>query len=124
MTRRQTELVIGGLASATAVNAAAGAIYGLSGAPGVPREWLADSPFRDYTVPSLVLGTAVGGSAAVAATTAWRADDDASGAAVVAGAVLMVWVVAQVGVIGLRSPLQPLMAGVGVALVGLGRRLA
>jgi hypothetical protein len=44
---------------------------------------------------------------------AWRGGDDASLAAVVAGAVLTGWIVAQVSVIGLRSPLQPLMGAAG-----------
>jgi hypothetical protein len=36
--------------------------------------------------------------------------------------VLTAWIVAQVGTIGLRSPLQPAMAAAGVTLIGLGRR--
>jgi hypothetical protein len=43
---------------------------------------------------------------------------------IIAGAVLRAWIVAQVAVTGLRSPLQPVMAGVGVSRSGLGRRLA
>jgi hypothetical protein len=104
MTRRHTEIAIASLATLTAVNAVGGCIYGLSGAPNVPREWLDGSPFRDYRVPSLILGGAVGGSSAVAAATAWRASSCAGTAALGAGVVLMGWVATQVGVIGFRSP--------------------
>src|SRR5437764_496521 len=62
MTRRQTELTIAALGATTAVNAVGGSVYGLSGAPQVPREWLGGSPFRDYRIPRLILRIAVGGS--------------------------------------------------------------
>jgi hypothetical protein len=45
MTRRRTEQAIAVLRSVTAVNAAGGAWYGLSGAPNVPAEWLEGSMF-------------------------------------------------------------------------------
>jgi len=122
--RRQLELATATLAGLTAANAVGGAVYGLRGAPGVPRAWLQRSPFRDYRIPSAILGIAVGGSAAGAAATAWRGSDHAPVTAVAAGTVLTGWIVAQVAVIGLRSALQPAMAAVGIGLIGLGRRLA
>jgi hypothetical protein len=124
MTRRETELVIAGLAGATAANALGGAVYGLRGARAVPREWLRGSPFSDYTLPSAVLGAGVGGTSTAAAAAAWRGSDRAPASAMISGAALGAWIFAQVAVIGLRSPLQPVMAAVGVALTGLGRRLA
>jgi hypothetical protein len=47
--------LLGALLTVGALNAFAGGYYGLSGAEGVPREWLAGSPFRDYFVPSVIL---------------------------------------------------------------------
>ncbi len=123
MTRRQIEKTIGCLGAVTAVSAAGGATYGLRGAPAMPREWLDGSPFDDYRVPSLVLGIGVGGSSAAAAVIAWRGGDRAGPAAVLAGSVLTGWIVAQVWIIGPRSFLQPLMGGVGIAMVTLGARL-
>jgi hypothetical protein len=123
MSRRRTERAIAALGTVTAVNAAGGAWYGLSGARNVPPEWLEGSIFRSYRVPSLILGIAVGGSTAAAAVTAWRGSDAAAPAAIGAGAILVTWIAAQVAIIGPRSPLQPAMAGVGVALIGLGSRL-
>jgi hypothetical protein len=122
MTDRQAQLAVAGLAGVTAVNAVGGAVYGLSGAPAVPREWLRGSPFADYRVPSVILGTVVGGSAAAAAVGAWRASPWSGRASVLAGAVLSGWIAAQLASIGLRSPLQPAMAAVGVTLIGLGAR--
>ena len=124
MTDRQAQLAVAGLAGVTAVNAVGGAVYGLSGAPAVPREWLRGAPFADYRVPSVILGTAVGGSAAAAAVSAWRASPWTGRASVLAGAVLSGWIAAQVAIIGLRSPLQPGMAAVAAGLMGLGARLS
>jgi hypothetical protein len=121
--RRGLELATAGLAGLTAANAFGGAWYGLAGAPGVPREWLTGTPFRDYRVPSAILGAAVGSTAAVATATALKGGEHAGTASVAAGAVLTGWIVAQVSLIGLRSVLQPAMAAVGVSLIGLGRRL-
>ena len=54
--------LLGGLLAFGAINAFGGGYYGLSGAEGVPTEWLEGSPFSDYFIPSLVLFTVVGGS--------------------------------------------------------------
>ena len=58
---------LGALLVFGAVNAFGGGYYGLSGAKGVPTEWLNGSPFPDYFVPSLILLVVVGGSFIVAA---------------------------------------------------------
>lgn len=123
VTRRQIERTIATLGAVTAANAVGGSIYGLSGAPNVPREWLEGSPFESYAAPSLILGIAVGGSSAAAAGTAWRGSETATTASTLAGAVLSTWIAAQVAIIGWRSFLQPLMGGVGIAMTFLGLRL-
>ena len=120
MTRHQTERAIAALG---AVNAIGGSIYGLRGAPKVPLEWLEGSPFQTYTVPSLVLGVAVGGSSATAALTALTGQAVAGQVSILAGVVLSGWIAAQAAIIGPRSFLQPLMGGVGIAMIVLGRRL-
>jgi hypothetical protein len=122
-TRVQTEKTAACLGMFTALNAVGGSLYGLGGAPNVPREWLEGSPFHDYRVPSLILGVAVGGSSATAAVTAWRGSEHAGPASVAAGVILSGWIAAQVAIIGPRSFLQPLMGAVGLALIGLGGRL-
>ena len=98
-------------------------LYGLAGAPKVPREWLEGSPFDDYTVPSLILGLGVGSTSAAAALIAWRGENAAAPASVVTGGVLCGWIAAQVAIIGPRSGLQPLMGGVGISMIALGAKL-
>ena len=122
-THRRTERTIAVLSALTAVNAVGGSIYGLRGAPQIPREWLEGSPFNDYKIPSVFLGIAVGGSSAMSAGTAWRGDDHAAFATVAAGGILTAWVAAQVATIGLRSFLQPLFGGVGITMIALGLNL-
>lgn len=102
-----------------AINAMGGGVYGLSGAPAVPREWLRGTPFASYTIPSLILLVVVGGatlSAAVAVAfarpTAWRW---ALGAAVI----LLGWITVQVALIGYQSWLQPAMAVAAMIIGGL-----
>ena len=81
--------LLGALFAFGALNAFAGGYYGLSGAEGVPREWLAGSPFSDYVVPSLVLFVVVGGALALAAIMVFRGHPLARAIACVAAAVLL-----------------------------------
>lgn len=55
--------VLSGLLAFMVINAFGGGVDGVSGAPGVPIEWLDGTPFRSYFVPGLVLLVIVGGSA-------------------------------------------------------------
>ena len=101
---------LGGLLAFGALNAFGGGYYGLSGAPGVPTEWLEGSPFPDYFVPGLILLVVVGGSllvAAIAVLAAWRI---ARVAAFAAGLVVLAWLVAQMAIIGYVSWMQPTTA--------------
>jgi hypothetical protein len=123
MTARQIEMTVAMVAGGTAANAIAGSIYGLRGAPNVPLEWLEGSRFENYAVPSLILGVGVGGSSAAASLAAWRGDKAAGPASVLAGVLLSGWIAAQAAIIGPRSFLQPLMAGVGITMIVLGVRL-
>jgi len=108
--------LLGALLAFAALNAFAGGSYGLTGAKGVPREWLRGSPFPDYFVPSLVLILVVGGSfllAAVAVFARWRHDRLL---AILAGAVVFGWLAVEVAIIGYVSWMQPATA-IGGALV-------
>jgi len=49
-----------------AITAIGGGIAMLVGADKFPKEWLAGTPFVDYTIPALILTLVVGGSALVA----------------------------------------------------------
>ncbi len=97
-----------------AVMAAGGATYGLAGAEGVAVEWLEGTPFSDYTIPSVILGSAVGGSAAAAVAGLLLRRRWGPIVAFLAADTLLVWIIVQVALIGYVSWLQPFMFAVGV----------
>ena len=109
--------LLGALFAFGAVNAFAGGYYGLSGAEGVPREWLAGSPFSDYVVPSLALFVVVGGALALAAIMVFRGHPLARAIAWAAAAVLLVWIVVQVAIIGYVSWMQPATFAAGLLML-------
>jgi hypothetical protein len=115
--------LLGGLLTFGALNAFAGGYYGLSGAEGVPREWLAGSPFADYSVPSLFLFVVVGGALALGAVMVWIRHRSAHLAAIAAGVVVLAWIIVQVAIIGYVSWMQPTTFAGGVLVLMLASRL-
>jgi hypothetical protein len=101
---------LGALLAFGALNAFGGGYYGLSGAEGVPTEWLAGSPFSSYFIPSLVLLVAVGGSFLVAAVAVFAGRPKARVLALGAGALVLVWLAVQMSIIGYVSWMQPTTA--------------
>src|SRR5215204_2433792 len=108
---------LGALLVFGAVNAFGGGYYGLSGAKGVPTEWLAGSPFPDYFVPSLMLLVVVGGSFIVAAIAVFTRLRIARLAALAAGIVVLGWLAVQLAIIGYVSWMQPTTAIAGVMVL-------
>jgi hypothetical protein len=108
--------LLGALLTFGAINAFAGGYYGLSGAPGVPVEWLAGSPFKDYFIPSLILMLVVGGAFSFAAVAVFARSRLAWVSAYIAGTTVLVWIAAQLAIIGYVSWMQPatLMAGIAI----------
>ena len=102
-----------------ALNAFGGGYYGMAGAEGVPVAWLSGSPFHSYFVPGLFLFFVVGGALGVAALAVLLAARWARPAALLAGAVLVLWIVAQVAIIGWVSWLQPVSGAAGLAVIAL-----
>ena len=111
--------LLGALLTFAAINAFAGGYYGLSGARGVPLEWLAGSPFSDYFIPSLILFVVVGGAFSFAAVAVLIRSRRARGSAFAAGTVVLVWIGVQLAIIGYVSWMQPttLLAGVFVLIL-------
>ena len=116
---RAVRYVLGSLLAFGALNAFGGGYYGLSGAKGVPVEWLAGTPFRDYTVPSLILFALVGGSFLVAAVAVLARSRMARASALTASIVVLVWIVVQMAIIGYVSWMQPATAIGGVLILML-----
>jgi len=119
----RTRFLLGGLLSFIALNAFAGGYYAMAGAAGVPTEWLAGSPFRDYSVPGLILFIAVGGAALIASVSVFLRDPRARLASFAAAAVLLGWLAIQVAIVGYISWMQPVTAAAGLLVVALARRL-
>jgi len=110
---------LGLLLAFSALNAFGGGYYGLTGARGVPTEWLLGSPFDSYFIPSLFLFVVVGGSflfASVAVLVRWSL---AWVAAIAAGVIVLAWIGIQVALIGYVSWMQPATIIAGVVILRL-----
>jgi peptidoglycan/LPS O-acetylase OafA/YrhL len=116
-TPARIRLLLGGLLAFGALNAFAGGYYGFSGASGVPREWLAGSPFTDYVIPSLILLVVVGGTLALAAVMVCRRHRLARAGAAAAGVVVLLWIIVQVAIIGYVSWMQPATCAAGLLVL-------
>jgi len=101
---------LGSILAIVALLAFAGGYYGLSGASGVPTEWLEGTPFTDYFVPSLFLLVVVGGTSLTSAVMVFVNRRGFRGAALVAAGLLLCWIAIQVAMIGYVSWMQPTMA--------------
>ena len=96
----------------------------MSGAEGVPREWLSRSPFTDYFVPSLILFAIVGGTLAVASVMVFSRHALARVSALGAAVVLLGWIAVQVAIIGYVSWMQPATFATGLFILVLALRLS
>jgi hypothetical protein len=101
---------LGVLLAFGALNALAGGYYGLAGAEGVPTEWLEGSPFRTYTIPSVLLLVVVGGSLLLAALAVWARWRSGRLLAMGASIIVLGWIVVQLSIIGHVSWMQPATA--------------
>lgn len=114
---------LGAVLLIVALNAFAGGWYGMAGARDVPLKWLEGSPFHSYLIPGFILFTVVGVSALVAAMLVFVRHKYARPCALVAGGIMIVWILAQVSVIGYVSWLQPAVFSAGVLSIILSRYL-
>lgn len=119
----RTRYMLGVLLAFVALNAFAGGIYGMSGAEGVPIEWLEGSPFHDYFIPGLFLFAAVGGAFLFAAFTVLARRPQGRRAALGAAILVLAWLAIQVTIIGYVSWMQPATTVAAVIVLLLARRL-
>jgi hypothetical protein len=103
-----------------ATAALAGAVGLVTGSLGLGETVTARLPFASRRVAGAALAAVVGAPMARATVDAWRGTDQADATAVVAGTLLMGWIVVEVGVIRTVSWLQPLCfaAGACIAVAG------
>ena len=103
-----------------ALSAIVGAVGLVVGYMNIPLSVLQGTPFADFTVPALLLGIVVGGSALAAATIALfgprRFETLASAAA---GGIMAGWMIVEVAMIGLDVWVQAAYFGVGLVMIGL-----
>lgn len=105
------------------LTAIAGGLAILLGIFQMPGEWLHHTPFDSYQIPAMILAVVVGGSALVAAVAVIvRSEWDAL-TSLVAGVILLGWIVIEVAMIGLQSALQPFYFVISVVVIGLAARL-
>jgi hypothetical protein len=109
-----------GILALGALSALGGGVYGASGAPGVPRELLRDTPFDDFVVPSVVLMVIVGGAMLAGAIALLARAPHARTIAIGAGVILLGWIAVQVAMIGYVSWMQPATLLAALVIVWIG----
>jgi hypothetical protein len=85
-----------------------------------PLEWLANTPFNDYTIPALILAIGVGGSSLIGVVTIFTGREIGVLASLVAGLVLAGYIAVEV--VMLRqgvSWIEGLYFGLGLLISGL-----
>ncbi len=103
-----------------AVSAIVGAVGLIAGFMAIPLSILSGTPFADFTVPALLLGVVVGGSALVAAIiTAFGPPRFGPLASAIAGTITVGWLIIEMAMIGLGSWAQVVWLLVGLLMIGL-----
>ena len=102
-----------------AINAFSGGYYGMAGAKNIPMEWLKNSPFHNYFIPSLILFIVIGGSSLFAAVTVFRRDRFGRKASLLCGVIILIWLGVQIAIIGYVSWMQPATAIATVLIIFL-----
>ena len=124
MKHKKTRIIIGIIAAFIALTAIGGGIAILTGIDPFPPEWLAGTPFPDYTIPALLLSVVVGGSALVATITIFMRGNKGVFAAMLAGAIMMGYIIVEVLILKQVPPgptgIEILYFVLGLLLLGLG----
>lgn len=114
---------LAGLLMFNGVGAIGGGIGLLIEKIGMPLSLLEGTPFESYTIPGWILLTVVGGSSTVASILVWRQHRHGARAAIVAGAILLGWIVTEFVMIPDAWAPQLLYAVISVAILVLGTRM-
>ncbi|MBJ7287913.1 hypothetical protein [Williamsia sp.] len=101
-----------------AASAVIGGILGVvfNGA-GLPLEYLKGTPFDSYVGPGLILGFVVGGTQLAAAITAHNRHSNNAVLTAIAGFGMMIWIFAELAILGEFSWLQVVYFGLGTCEV-------
>lgn len=120
MRARRIRIALVGVDLFAAVSAIVGAVGLVVGYMDIPLSVLRGTPFADFTVPALLLGIVVGGSALAAATIALFGPDRIETlATAAAGCVMVGWMTIEIAMIGLGTWVQAAYLGVGLLMIAL-----
>jgi hypothetical protein len=120
MGERGLRVAVVGVNLFQAVSAIVGAVGLVVGFMEIPVSALAGTPFPDFTVPALLLGFVVGGSALVAAVlTSFGPPRLGALASAAAGCITVGWLTIQIAMIGLVAWPQLVWFLDGLLMIGL-----
>lgn len=108
--KKPIRILLGVLLAFLALNAFGGGYYGMSGAKGIPLEWLNGSPFRNYFIPSLFLFLCVGGISLTASVLVFLNHRRFRLLTYLCCVIVLFWLAVQVVIIGFVSWMQPATA--------------
>jgi hypothetical protein len=105
-----------------AVTAAVGGLALVTGLEGdrFPLNLLESTPFSSYMVPGLILTVVVGGSASIAIAALLRGLDSGAPASIIAGAILMGWIIGEALLLHQPSWFEAFYFALGVTMAALG----
>lgn len=107
-----------------AIQGLGGGLGLLLGFIGTPREFLQSTPFGSFVGPGLILLLAVGGGSLLAAAITIRDGFWGAAASVVAGCVVLGWIVGEMYLVSWTHWLQPFEADIGLLMIAFGNLLA
>ena len=114
---KRVRYTLGFLLSFVALNAFGGGYYGMAGAKNIPLEWLDGTPFSTYFIPSLFLFLVIGGTSLFAAIAVFKKHPRGTKIAFFAAAIIIVWLVVQLIMIGYVSWMQPVTASIALVII-------
>jgi len=118
MKHKKLGIAIGILTGFVALTAIGGGIAMLVGADKFPLEWLQGTPFKDYTIPALILAIVVGGSSLLATVMIFMGHKVAMRASMVGGLILVGQIVVEVLILK-QVPPGPTVIEVVYFILGL-----
>ncbi|MGF1488353.1 MAG: hypothetical protein ACFBSE_14805 [Prochloraceae cyanobacterium] len=107
------------IAGFIALTAIGGGIAMLIGVDKFPLEWLEGTPFKDYTIPALILAIAVGGSSLLAAITVVTHRKNSPFATILAGIIMSGYITVEVLILKQNPPGPTIIEDVYFILGGL-----
>jgi hypothetical protein len=121
MSQKELRVAVVGIDVFEAISAFLGAVGLVVGFMNIPVTILSGTVFADFTVPALLLGFVVGGSALVAALAAAFGSPRYGGlASMMAGCITVGWLSIEIAMIGLDSWAQVAWWLVGAVMIVLG----